>query len=74
MTRWRQTALTYRQTTRTLELTKNWPALKLELANPPVTIPEAIERLLLVLSNEDKLAIASMDESDLYDLHFITIG
>lgn len=54
-------------------MTKNWPALKLELSNPPVTIPEAIERLLLVLSTEDKLAIGAMDEEDLYDLHF-TLG
>jgi hypothetical protein len=54
-------------------LTKNWPALKLELANPPVTVPEAIDRLLLVLSDEDKLAIAAMAQDDLYDLHF-TLG
>lgn len=56
-----------------LKLTKNWPTLKLELENPPVTIPEAVERLLLVLSNEDKLAIAAMAQDDLYDLHF-TLG
>ncbi len=54
-------------------MTKNWPALSLELASPPVTIPEAIERLLLVLSDEDKRAIAAMAEEDLYDLHF-TLG
>jgi hypothetical protein len=54
-------------------LAKNWSTLKIELSNPPVTIPEAIERLLLVLSPEDKLAIAAMLEEDLYDLHF-TLG
>jgi hypothetical protein len=51
-------------------LTKNWPALKLELTTPPVTIPETVEHLLLVFSNEDKLAIAAMNEEDLYNLHF----
>lgn len=55
-------------------MAKNWSALKLELSNPPITVPEAIERLLLDLSNEDKLTIAAMTEEDLYDLHFITIG
>lgn len=54
-------------------MTKNWPALKLELTAPPVTVPEAIERLLLVLSNEDKMEIAAMAEEYLYDLH-LTLG
>lgn len=51
-------------------MTKNWPALKLELTTPPVTISEPVQRFLLVLSNEDKLAFAAMNEDDLYNLHF----
>ncbi|AEG00420.1 DUF6794 domain-containing protein [Methylomonas methanica] len=51
-------------------MTKNWPALKLELTAPPVTIPETVEHLLLVFSNEDKLAISAMNQEDLYNLHF----
>lgn len=51
-------------------MTKNWLGLKLELTTPLVTIPEIIEHLLLVLSNEDKLAIAAMNEEDLYNLQF----
>lgn len=54
-------------------MAKNWADLKLEISSPPLTIPEAIERLLLVLSDEDKLAIAAMAEEDLFDLH-VTLG
>lgn len=54
-------------------MAKNWSDLKLELSNPPVTVQEAIDRLLLVLSDEDKRTIAAMAEEDLYDLHF-TLG
>ncbi|MDD2759924.1 MAG: hypothetical protein PHH11_06480 [Methylomonas sp.] len=54
-------------------MTKSWSALKIELSKPPVTIPEAIDRLLLLLSKEDKAAIAAMAEEDLCDLHF-TVG
>lgn len=44
--------------------------MKLELSSPPLTVDDAVERLLLVLSDEDKSAIAAMQENDLYDLHF----
>jgi Domain of unknown function (DUF6794) len=36
----------------------------------PDTIAEAVDRLLMVLSDEQKLVIAVMDEEDLIDLHF----
>lgn len=51
-------------------MAKNWSDLKLEITHPPATVQEAVERLLLVLSDEDKLAIAIMAEEDLFDLHF----
>ena len=56
-----------------LKLTKNWSDLKLELSSPPLTVDEAVERLLFVLSDEDKLAITAMREDELFDLHF-TLG
>lgn len=54
-------------------MAKNWSDLKLELSSPSHTVDEAVKRLLLVLSDADKLAIAAMAEDDLYDLHF-TLG
>ncbi|OAI13181.1 hypothetical protein A1507_17585 [Methylomonas koyamae] len=49
---------------------QNWLALKLNLENPPATLAEAVERLLLILSEEDKRAMVVMAEDDLCDLHF----
>ena len=39
----------------------------------PETVAEAVDRLLLVLSEEQKAEIAAMQEDDLIDLHF-TLG
>ncbi|WP_348637023.1 DUF6794 domain-containing protein [Methylomonas sp. UP202] len=44
--------------------------LKLELENPPTTLPEAVDRLQSILLEEDKQAIAGMAVDDLYNLHF----
>ena len=54
-------------------MAKNWSDLKLALSSPPLTVDEAVERLLFALKDEDKLAIAAMEEEYLYDLHF-TLG
>jgi len=36
----------------------------------PGTVAEAVDRLLMVLSDEQRLVIAVMDEEDLINLHF----
>lgn len=39
----------------------------------PETVEESVARLMMVLDGEQKIAIASMQEKDLIDLHF-TLG
>lgn len=36
----------------------------------PSTVEEAVERLMVILGDEQRLAIAVMGENDLIDLHF----
>jgi hypothetical protein len=43
------------------------------MLQPPSTIPEAVDRLLLILTPEDRLAIATIQKGDLINLHF-TLG
>lgn len=40
------------------------------ITKAPKTVDEAVTRLISVLDNEHKLAIATMQESDLINLHF----
>uniref|UniRef100_UPI00402B1EC6 DUF6794 domain-containing protein n=1 Tax=Methylomonas sp. PHL2-19 TaxID=3438878 RepID=UPI00402B1EC6 len=47
-----------------------WSAFKVKLDSQPTTLSDAIERLLLILREEDKRTIAAMTEQDLCDLHF----
>jgi hypothetical protein len=51
-------------------LTKNWPDLFQQHANPLETIDEAIERLMSILDDEQKAIIGTVREEDLIDLHF----
>ncbi|MBE0469977.1 MAG: hypothetical protein IBX55_10785 [Methyloprofundus sp.] len=44
--------------------------ISLELGKPPETVAEAVDRLLVVLSDDQKAEIAAMKEDDLIDLHF----
>jgi len=44
--------------------------LSLKLGKAPETVTEAVDRLLLVLSDDQKAEIAAMKEDDLIDLHF----
>ena len=50
-------------------MTQNWIA---NFANilPPKTLDEAVDRLLIILSDSDKNIIANTPEQDLVDLHF----
>lgn len=47
-----------------------WPELIQSTNEPPKTIDETVERLLMVLDYDHKLVIAAMPEKDLIDLYF----
>jgi len=51
-------------------LIKNWSSFLFDNSRLPETIAEAVGRLMLILDGEQKIAIASMQEDDLIDLHF----
>jgi len=51
-------------------LSKNWSASFRRKFQRPETVDEAVDRLMLILDGEQKLAIAVMREEDLIDLHF----
>jgi hypothetical protein len=46
-------------------LTKNWP----DFIRPPETVDEAVARLMVILEDEHKAAIANIQEKDLIGLH-----
>jgi len=51
-------------------MTDNWiDSFKLNL-QPPETVAEAVDKLLLILSDEQKNEIRALKEDDLIDLHF----
>ncbi len=41
------------------------------ITKTPKTVDEAVDRLMIVLDDEHKQAIATMQENDLINLHFI---
>jgi hypothetical protein len=47
-----------------------WPELIQKSLEPPKTITETVDRLLIVLDQEHKVAIAAMPEEELINLHF----
>jgi hypothetical protein len=51
-------------------LAKNWPTFLQDNSRLPETIDEAVERLMMILEGEHKVALAVMREEDLIDLHF----
>jgi hypothetical protein len=51
-------------------LTKNWPAFFRQHADPPETVDEAVDRLMSILDDKQKVTIAAMREEDLIGLHF----
>lgn len=51
-------------------MSKNWPELIQSNIRPPETVAEAAVRLMVILEDEHKAAIAAMQEDDLVDLHF----
>jgi len=52
------------------ELYKNWSTITEEILEPPSTVNQAVDRLLIILSPDDLHEIGLMQENDLYDLHF----
>jgi len=53
-----------------VKLIKNWPDFLQENSRVPETVDEAVDRLMMVLDGEQKIAIAAMPKNDLIDLHF----
>ncbi|MEI6069014.1 MAG: DUF6794 domain-containing protein [Methylococcaceae bacterium] len=51
-------------------MTTNWPTFLLDNTRLPETAVEAVDRLMVVLESEHKVAIATTQEDDLIDLHF----
>jgi hypothetical protein len=41
-----------------------------DMASLPSTIEEAVDKLMMVLNDEQRLSISVMQENDLIDLHF----
>jgi hypothetical protein len=53
-----------------VKLIKNWSDNFQQNFQHPETVDEAVERLMMILDGEQKLAIAVMQQEDLVDLHF----
>ena len=51
-------------------MTKNWSAIIQQNLQTPETVIEAVNRLMMVLDGEQKIAIATLQEEDLIALHF----
>ncbi len=47
-----------------------WPELIQKTIEPPKTITETVDRLITVLDDEHKVAIAAMPQEELINLHF----
>ena len=51
-------------------MTINWTTFLEDSLEPPKTVPDAVNRLMTVLNDEQKVIIATMQEDELIDLHF----
>lgn len=51
-------------------MSKNWSPINLDFLEQPRTVDEAVTRLLRVLSAEERLILAVMDENELTNLHY----
>jgi hypothetical protein len=54
--------LTHCQSWSLVKLTKNWPIFLLDNSRLPETVVKAVDRLMMVLDDEQKVAIATMWE------------
>ena len=55
-------------------MTTNWPTFLPDNFKLPETIDEAVDRLMTVLDDEQKIAIATLQEDDLIYLHYFNLG
>ena len=53
-----------------VKLTTNWPTFLQNNFILPETVDEAVDRLMIVLDDEQKIDIATLQEDDLIYLHF----
>ena len=53
-----------------VKLTTNWPTFLLDNVKLPETVDEAVDRLMRVLEDKQKIALATLQEDDLIYLHF----
>jgi len=51
-------------------LAKNWSDLFQKNFQQPETVADAVKRLMMILEGDHKVALATMSEEDLIDLHF----
>jgi hypothetical protein len=55
-------------------LTTNWPTFLQDNFKLPKTVNEAVDRLMIVLDEEQKIALATLQEDDLIYLHYFNLG
>ena len=53
-----------------VKLTTNWPTFLQDNFKLPETVDEAVDRLMMVFDDEQKIDIATLQEDDLIYLHF----
>lgn len=51
-------------------MTEIWSALSREILQPPRTVAEAVDRLMLIMNDTESRAVASTDEDELVEFHF----
>jgi hypothetical protein len=51
-------------------LSKNWPSPFQQNFQQPETVADAVDRLMMILDGEQKIALVAMAQEDLMDLHF----
>lgn len=51
-------------------MAKNWSNLFQQNFQQPETVADAVKRLMMILEGDHKVALATMPEEDLIDLHF----
>ena len=57
-----------------VKLTTNWPTFLQDNFKLPETVDEAVDRLMIVLDDEQKIALATLQEDDLIYLHYFNLG
>ena len=53
-----------------VKLTTNWPTFLQDNFKLPETVDEVVDRLMMVMDDEQKIALATLQEDDLINLYF----